>query len=77
MQNSTPRRVIEELKTEQREQLVVWCRDAGYEEPDELADELFLLLEGARVGIQSVGVNGPGARLAKMMRTMIDHHPKR
>jgi AcrR family transcriptional regulator len=71
------RRVIEAFKTEQRDQLVVWCRDAGYAEPDELADELFLLLEGARVSIQSVGVNGPGARLAKMMRTIIDHHPKR
>ena len=71
------RRVIEEFKTEQREQLVIWCRDADYAEPDELADELFLLLEGARVSIQSVGVNGPGARLAKMMRTIIDHHPKR
>jgi AcrR family transcriptional regulator len=70
------RRVIEEFKTEQRNQLVIWCADAGYAQPDELADELFLLLEGARVSIQSVGVNGPGARLAHMMRTIIDHHPK-
>ncbi len=68
------RRVIEEFKTAQRDQLVVWCRDAEYAEPDQLADELFLLLEGARVSIQSVGVNGPGARLGRMMRTIIDHN---
>ena len=68
------RRVIEEFKTAQRDQLVVWCRDAGYAVPDQLADELFLLLEGARVSIQSVGVNGPGARIDRMMRTIIDHN---
>jgi len=71
------RKVIEEFKTAQRNQLVAWCRDAGYAEPDELADELFLLLEGARVSIQSVGTNGPAARLGRMLQTIIDHHPKR
>jgi AcrR family transcriptional regulator len=70
------RRVIEEFKTAQRDQLVVWCRGAGFLEPDHLADELFLILEGARVSIQSVGVNGPGARLDRMMRTIIDHHSR-
>ena len=68
------RRVIEEFKTAQSDQLVVWCQDAGYAEPEHLADELFLLLEGARVSIQSVGVNGPGSRLGRMMQTIIDHH---
>ena len=70
------RRVIEEFKTAQFDQLVVWCRDAGYGEPDQLAGELFLLLEGARVSIQSVGVAGPGSRLGRMMNTIIDHHPR-
>jgi AcrR family transcriptional regulator len=71
------RKVIEEFKTAQRNQLVVWCREAGYAEPDELADELFLLLEGARVSIQSVGTDGPAARLGRMLQTIIDHHPRR
>jgi AcrR family transcriptional regulator len=70
------RKVIEEFKTLQRDQLVIWCREAGYAEPDQLADELFLLLEGARVSIQSVGVSGPGSRLGAMMNTIIDHHPR-
>jgi len=70
------RRVIEEFKTRQRDQLMIWCREAGYAEPDHLADELFLLLEGARVSIQSVGVGGPASRLGGMMDTIIDHHPR-
>jgi hypothetical protein len=70
------RKVIEEYKTAQMDLLLGWCRDAGYVEPDQLAGELFLLLEGARVSIQSVGVNGPGARLARMMHTIIDNHAK-
>jgi AcrR family transcriptional regulator len=70
------RAVIEEFKTAQRDRLVLWCREAGYAEPDHLADELFLLLEGARVSIQSVGVTGPGSRLGAMMTTIIDHHAR-
>jgi AcrR family transcriptional regulator len=70
------RRVIEAFKTRQRDQLLAWCRDAGYAAPDHLADELFLLLEGARVSIQSVGVGGPASRLGGMMNAIIDHHPR-
>src|SRR5256885_1309811 len=57
------RKLIEEHKRRQRERLIALCRDAGYEKPVELADELFLLVEGARVCLQSVGRQGPGSRL--------------
>src|SRR2546421_5906148 len=43
------RKLIEEHKRRQRERLIALCRDAGYEKPEQLADELFLLVEGARV----------------------------
>ena len=43
------RRVIEDFKTAQRVKLIELCRAAGLREPDMLADELSLLLEGARV----------------------------
>ena len=49
------RRVIEAFKTAQRERLVQLCAAAALAEPDMLADELFLLLEGARVAAQSMG----------------------
>jgi AcrR family transcriptional regulator len=70
------RRVIEEHKTRGRERLVAWCREAGYAEPERLADEVCLLFEGARVNIQSVGRSGPGSRLPSMLRSLFKEHPR-
>ncbi len=72
------RRVIEEFKIAQRTRLIRLCRAAGLSEPDMLADELHLLLEGARVTSQSVGADGLGARLVRMGEAMIAAHaPKK
>jgi AcrR family transcriptional regulator len=68
------RRVIEEFKTAQRERLVKTCAAAELAEPEILADELFLLLEGARVTAQSVGPDGLGDRLMRMGDAMISAH---
>jgi AcrR family transcriptional regulator len=68
------RRVIEEFKLAQHSRLVELCRSAGLGEPDMLADELHLLLEGARVTAQSVGADGLGARLVRMGEAMIAAH---
>jgi AcrR family transcriptional regulator len=68
------RRVIEEYKTALRNRLILLCRAAGLTEPDMLADELHLLLEGARVTAQSVGRDGLGARLVRMGEAMIAAH---
>src|ERR1700730_7672015 len=43
------RRVIEDYKIAQRNRLIDLCQRAGLSEPELLADELHLLLEGARV----------------------------
>jgi AcrR family transcriptional regulator len=71
------RRVIEEAKAAHRLRLVHLCSAAGLSEPDMLADELDLLLEGARVSAQSVGSNGLGARLIRMGEAMIASHSSR
>jgi AcrR family transcriptional regulator len=68
------RRVVEEFKLAQRKHLAQLCRDAGLREPELLADELYLLLEGARVTAQSVGTDGLGARLMRMAEAMIAAH---
>ena len=68
------RRVIEEFKAEQRDRLVVRCRLSGIAEPELLADELFLLIEGARVNVQSVGPSGPASRLVRMGEALIASH---
>jgi AcrR family transcriptional regulator len=68
------RRVVEEYKLAQRAHLAQLCRSAGLMDPQMLADELYLLLEGARVTAQSVGSDGLGARLMRMGEAMIAAH---
>jgi AcrR family transcriptional regulator len=72
--NHPARRVIEEVKTLHRDKIIDLCRKAGLRGPDLLADELFLLCEGARVSIQSVGPGGPAERLAEMFQTLVAAH---
>jgi AcrR family transcriptional regulator len=71
------RRVIEEFKRAQRMRLVRLSEAAGLEDPETLADELHLLLEGARVTAQSVGTEGLAARLLHMGEAMIAAHKPR
>jgi hypothetical protein len=66
--------VIEQFKTEQRGRLVGLCAASGVDEPELLADELFLLLEGAHVSVQSFGPNGPASRLVRMGEALIASH---
>jgi AcrR family transcriptional regulator len=65
------RRVIEEIKTEHRNRLARLCRAAGIAQADLLADALSLLLEGARVSRQSVGVDGPSAEFIGICEAII------
>lgn len=68
------RPVIEAFKTGQRERLAGLCRDARLSQPELVADELFLLLEGARVSTQSVGHGGPGCSFVRMGRALVASH---
>lgn len=65
------RHVIEEFKKTHRDKLAQLCRRAGVARPELLADTLWLLLEGARVSNQSVGVEGPSAHLISIGQAMI------
>jgi AcrR family transcriptional regulator len=69
--NHPARRVIEEIKTEHRNRLANLCAKAGIAQADLLADTLSLLLEGARVSRQSVGVEGPSAKFVRMCEAVI------
>jgi AcrR family transcriptional regulator len=71
------RRVIEECKKAQRLRLVQLSEQAGLNESEMLADELHLLLEGARVTAQSIGTEGLAARLLHMGKAMIAAHTPR
>ena len=68
------KRVIEQFKIAQRDRLIALCGATGIAEPEMLADELFLLLEGARVSAQSVGPRGPASRFVRMGEALIAGH---
>ncbi len=65
------RLVIRGFKTALRERLICLCRDARLAEPERLADEVFLIIEGARITAQSVGTEGLAARLAGMLEALV------
>jgi len=69
--------VIREYKTALRERLIRLCRDAKLADPERLADEVFLLCEGARITAQSVGSEGPSSRLAGMLEALVADHARR
>jgi AcrR family transcriptional regulator len=69
--NHPARAVIEAFKSAQRDRLAGLCAAAGAPQAELLADELFLLAEGARVSLQSVGPEGPAARFARMAEAAI------
>ena len=70
------RAVIEECKRQHRNRLVKLCGEAGYSEPEHVAEQLFLLFEGACVNVQSQGRCGPGARFTQMAYGLMDSHPR-
>ena len=70
------RRVIEAFKTAQRQRIIDLCAAADLDQPEMLADELFLLLEGARVTAQSIGRDGLGERFIRMGEAMIAAHER-
>src|SRR5258706_6510464 len=70
------RRVIQEYKSAVRSRLVRLAQSAGLREPDMLADELFLLLEGARVSAQSGDTDDLGRRLARMGENLMEAHAR-
>ena len=68
------RKVIEAHKTKLRTRLAQMCNQMGVREPGLLADHLFLLMEGAQVTTQTLGVRGPARNVARAADTLIDAH---
>ena len=73
------RRIIEDYKFRKRDRLVALFGNAGYVEPEMLADEVFLLFEGARISIQCCTTpgTGPGSRVVTMLRSLLAKHDRR
>ena len=69
------RALIETYKRRKRANLVKLFKAARYQDPELLADEVFLLFEGARINIQC-GKKGPATRLVQMLRNLLAAGPR-
>ena len=67
------RKVIETHKGKLRARLAQLCRQVEASEPALLADELFLVMEGAQVSIV-LGVRGPARNVSRAADVLIDAH---
>ena len=65
------RKVIEAHKKELRARLADLCVRAGARQPQLLADQLFLLMEGAQVTIVTLGVRGPARNVLPAAKALI------
>ena len=68
------RGVIEAHKKKLRARLVDMCTQMKARDPTLLADELFLLMEGAQVSIQTLGGKGPATTVGRAADVLIDAH---
>lgn len=66
------RKVIEAHKAKLRTRLAEMCARLGARKPRLLADQLFLLMEGAQVSTQILGVRGPARNVARAAESLIE-----
>jgi len=66
------RHVVALNKRELKRRLSALAEAAGAKTPDELADSLMLLMDGAYVGSQTCGAEGPTLALARTAQVLID-----
>lgn len=71
------RQIIEAYKLRKRDRLKTLFRNAGYADPEGLADEVFLMFEGAQISLQCAGKSGPSCRLAHVVRALLAEAPRR
>jgi AcrR family transcriptional regulator len=68
------RPVVVAFKQAQRNRLADLCRAAGLDDPELVADELFLFFEGARVSVQSACPQGFEAKIVRIGEAIIACH---
>jgi uncharacterized membrane protein YccC len=73
-QDASGAKVIEAHKSKLRTRLAEMCSQMGAREPGLLADQLFLLMEGAQVSTQTLGARGPARNVACAAEALIDAH---
>jgi AcrR family transcriptional regulator len=68
-------RIVDENRREMRRRLVALSKAMGTSRPAQLADALFLLIEGAYASSQTLGGHdGPAANLPRTAKALIEFH---
>jgi AcrR family transcriptional regulator len=70
------RALVFAFKNAQRERLAALCRAAGIKQPELVAEQLFLVFEGAQVSVQSACPEDFEARLVRIGEAMIAPHQR-
>jgi AcrR family transcriptional regulator len=65
-------RIAIEHKQAVRKRFRTLSQEAGARNPDMLADQLFLLMDGAYMSARMFGTNNPGSHVATAAKTLID-----
>jgi AcrR family transcriptional regulator len=68
--------VIERVKTQHREAVADLCRRAGYRDPEQFAEQIVLLFEGACIERQCAGASASPSRAFDMIRSIVANQPK-
>lgn len=70
------RAVIEAHKRGMRKRFAARCREAGIEDAEMIADQLVMLLDGAGVAMQTIGLKGPVASLQRHAERLLRDAPQ-
>jgi AcrR family transcriptional regulator len=65
------RRVIDEYRQREHKRILALCRDAGFAEPELMADQFYFLLEGARSCVQCIGLKRVGQHLMRLVDVLV------
>jgi AcrR family transcriptional regulator len=65
------RRLIDEHRREEHQRIMTLCRRAGFSESDSVADQFYLLLEGAKSCVQAIGMRRVGEHLIRVVDEMV------
>ncbi len=71
------RLLLNEFKAANRKRMIKLFRVAGIDDPAQAADDVQLLLDGAKAGIQDVGVAKSRARFTKLTHALLDERLSR
>jgi AcrR family transcriptional regulator len=65
------RRLIDEHRKHEHKRIRAVCRQAGFSESDAVADQFYLLLEGAKSCVQAIGLRRVGEHLMRVVDQMV------